>query len=144
MARIPGFHPGGPGSIPGVGEDFFFKIKKRKLIWLRYYICVYKYYTTYYKSAVWLFVYLPCTDTASSASSPPATRMVNWLASLIGISPRCSNSTATNESGSILLPPPEVGALLPLGTIGIELEGSIIRHKNGDPGTCSPLKVTEI
>ena len=25
MARIPGFHPGGPGSIPGVGgEPFFF------------------------------------------------------------------------------------------------------------------------
>ena len=24
MARIPGFHPGGPGSIPGVGEHFFF------------------------------------------------------------------------------------------------------------------------
>ena len=23
MARIPGFHPGGPGSIPGVGENFF-------------------------------------------------------------------------------------------------------------------------
>ena len=23
MARIPGFHPGGPGSIPGVGEPFF-------------------------------------------------------------------------------------------------------------------------
>ena len=23
MARIPGFHPGGPGSIPGVGEKFF-------------------------------------------------------------------------------------------------------------------------
>ena len=23
MARIPGFHPGGPGSIPGVGEYFF-------------------------------------------------------------------------------------------------------------------------
>ena len=22
MARIPGFHPGGPGSIPGVGERF--------------------------------------------------------------------------------------------------------------------------
>ena len=28
MARIPGFHPGGPGSIPGVGGPFckFFKI----------------------------------------------------------------------------------------------------------------------
>ena len=26
MARIPGFHPGGPGSIPGVGgEPFFFR-----------------------------------------------------------------------------------------------------------------------
>ena len=24
MARIPGFHPGGPGSIPGVGEKTFF------------------------------------------------------------------------------------------------------------------------
>ena len=23
MARIPGFHPGGPGSIPGVGEKLF-------------------------------------------------------------------------------------------------------------------------
>ena len=23
MARIPGFHPGGPGSIPGVGEFLF-------------------------------------------------------------------------------------------------------------------------
>ena len=23
MARIPGFHPGGPGSIPGVGESLF-------------------------------------------------------------------------------------------------------------------------
>ena len=23
MARIPGFHPGGPGSIPGVGGMFF-------------------------------------------------------------------------------------------------------------------------
>ena len=23
MARIPGFHPGGPGSIPGVGELLF-------------------------------------------------------------------------------------------------------------------------
>ena len=23
MARIPGFHPGGPGSIPGVGDIFF-------------------------------------------------------------------------------------------------------------------------
>ena len=23
MARIPGSHPGGPGSIPGVGDDFF-------------------------------------------------------------------------------------------------------------------------
>ena len=23
MARIPGFHPGGPGSIPGVGEILF-------------------------------------------------------------------------------------------------------------------------
>ena len=23
MARIPGFHPGGPGSIPHVGEHFF-------------------------------------------------------------------------------------------------------------------------
>ena len=25
MARIPGFHPGGPGSIPGVGETLFLK-----------------------------------------------------------------------------------------------------------------------
>ena len=24
MARIPGFHPGGPGSIPGVGVQSFF------------------------------------------------------------------------------------------------------------------------
>ena len=24
MVRIPGFHPGGPGSIPGVGSNFFF------------------------------------------------------------------------------------------------------------------------
>ena len=23
MARIPGFHPGGPGSIPGVGDSLF-------------------------------------------------------------------------------------------------------------------------
>ena len=23
MARIPGFHPGGPGSIPGVGDHYF-------------------------------------------------------------------------------------------------------------------------
>ena len=23
VVRIPGFHPGGPGSIPGVGTDFF-------------------------------------------------------------------------------------------------------------------------
>ena len=29
MARIPGFHPGGPGSIPGVGElRFYFTIFK--------------------------------------------------------------------------------------------------------------------
>ena len=26
MARIPGFHPGGPGSIPGVGDLPFSKI----------------------------------------------------------------------------------------------------------------------
>ena len=24
VVRIPGFHPGGPGSIPGVGSYFFF------------------------------------------------------------------------------------------------------------------------
>ena len=24
VVRIPGFHPGGPGSIPGVGTSFFF------------------------------------------------------------------------------------------------------------------------
>ena len=33
-ARIPGFHPGGPGSIPGVGEKlfclkFFYSVQKR-------------------------------------------------------------------------------------------------------------------
>ena len=29
MARIPGFHPGGPGSIPGVGElRFYYTIFK--------------------------------------------------------------------------------------------------------------------
>ena len=34
MARIPGFHPGGPGSIPGVGEKlfclkFFYSVQKQ-------------------------------------------------------------------------------------------------------------------
>ena len=34
MARIPGFHPGGPGSIPGVGEQllFFFGKKIFKIV----------------------------------------------------------------------------------------------------------------
>ena len=33
MARIPGFHPGGPGSIPGVGEHLFrsFLLEYRKV-----------------------------------------------------------------------------------------------------------------
>ena len=26
VVRIPGFHPGGPGSIPGVGTFFYFRI----------------------------------------------------------------------------------------------------------------------
>ena len=30
MARIPGFHPGGPGSIPGVGENIFNLVDKQK------------------------------------------------------------------------------------------------------------------
>ena len=28
MARILGFHPRGPGSIPGVGEHVFYKLKE--------------------------------------------------------------------------------------------------------------------
>ena len=32
MARIPGFHPGGPGSIPGVGENIFLLVKKKALL----------------------------------------------------------------------------------------------------------------
>ena len=39
--------------------------------------------------------YLPCTETASSASSPPATRIVNWLGTATGIKPRCSKSSVT-------------------------------------------------
>ena len=31
MARIPGFHPGGPGSIPGVGEYNTFLNKTERL-----------------------------------------------------------------------------------------------------------------
>ena len=27
--RIPGFHPGGPGSIPGLGDFFLFTLQKR-------------------------------------------------------------------------------------------------------------------
>ena len=41
--------------------------------------------------------YLPCTETASSASSPPATRIVNWLGTATGIKPRCSKSSVTFE-----------------------------------------------
>ena len=29
MARIPGFHPGGPGSIPGMGDSFFTPVNKK-------------------------------------------------------------------------------------------------------------------
>ena len=33
MARIPGFHPGGPGSIPGVGVIFFSFLLKSELFY---------------------------------------------------------------------------------------------------------------
>ena len=32
MARIPGFHPGGPGSIPGVGEKKFYFFEQNYFI----------------------------------------------------------------------------------------------------------------
>ena len=36
MARIPGFHPGGPGSIPGVGEYFLeFCFSRLQIGWRR-------------------------------------------------------------------------------------------------------------
>ena len=28
VVRIPGFHPGGPGSIPGVGNSFWTSLRK--------------------------------------------------------------------------------------------------------------------
>ena len=31
VVRIPGFHPGGPGSIPGVGTLLFFNPVKREV-----------------------------------------------------------------------------------------------------------------
>ena len=31
MARIPGFHPGGPGSIPGMGDSFLFLTRRYKV-----------------------------------------------------------------------------------------------------------------
>ena len=31
VVRIPGFHPGGPGSIPGVGTLFFLNPVKREM-----------------------------------------------------------------------------------------------------------------
>ena len=49
----------------------------------------------------------------------------------MGINPRCSNSTDTKESGSILDPE----AVPPLGTIEMVLDGSIMRQRKGDPGT---------
>ena len=32
VARIPGFHPGGPGSIPGMGDMFFLFYDKTSTI----------------------------------------------------------------------------------------------------------------
>ena len=36
VVRIPGFHPGGPGSIPGVGIPFFFQHNRQSMC--KYYV----------------------------------------------------------------------------------------------------------
>ena len=49
VVRIPGFHPGGPGSIPGMGTTFIFLttfLKFFSLQWKHIFIYLFRLYST--------------------------------------------------------------------------------------------------
>ena len=61
MARILGFHPRGPGSIPGVGDHIFFKNENFLQIGHRFEI--------HRMGSNFLFFYLPCPTFSLSSFS---------------------------------------------------------------------------
>ena len=51
VVRIPGFHPGGPGSIPGVGSNFFFYYNSTIYFLFFFFSCVENFF--FYRKENW-------------------------------------------------------------------------------------------